>query len=80
MENLIGMTENVTEYFKVLAKDAGNWSGEPLFDGGQVEKGYLIWMKKNKLIETFSDRGDIFVSFTAKGVEFAAELGIKLNR
>lgn len=71
--------------FTDLAKDAGNWSGTPLFGGnvgGSPEsKGHLTKLKKAGLVTTCQDEDDrslSWVSFTPAGKEFAAALGVKL--
>jgi len=60
-------------------KDADNWSGTPLV-GGNVggdssDIGFLLNMKKANLIETFTDRGDVFLDFTEVGHAYFSEHG-----
>lgn len=77
--NEINLTPDSEELFFSLAGDAGNWSGQPLFDGGNKEKGNLLHLKKLDLVRTFTDEGCTFVMFTEKGVTLAATRGITIT-
>ncbi len=76
------ITEQSKQLFIDLASDAGNWSGTPMLDGnvciGQEGKGNLTQLKRAKLIKTFRDEGETWVSFTEAGQAYAKELGIDL--
>jgi len=64
-----------------LVQDAGNWSGEPMlggnFDIDEAAKGNITDLKRKKLITTYTDRGDVFVQFTASARELANSLGLQ---
>lgn len=79
MKNAI-MTPASFALFIAYAKDAGNWSGQPLV-GGNVKQdmaanGNLTDLKKAGLITTFNSDGDMWIKFTASGRAFAAQYGI----
>jgi hypothetical protein len=59
--------------FLSLAEDAPNWSGTPLVEVSEAEKGNLTQLKRAGLIRTMEDRGDIFATFTDAGKALAAE-------
>ena len=67
-------------YFIVLCEQSFDWSGQPLFQGGTVEKGYLTPLKQHGLITTNVDEGHTWVQFTAKGAEYAKAHGVSLQR
>jgi len=77
------ITDKSKALFIAYAKDAGNWSGSPLVGGNvggtQEDKGNLTQLKKADLITTFTDEGHTWIVFTAKGREYARELGIDDN-
>lgn len=64
--------------FLDLARDADNWSGTPLIDVTDAERGNLTDLKVKGLLTTFEDRGDAFAVFTDAGNALAAEHGIEL--
>ncbi len=64
--------------FVELAKSAGDWGGQPLFEGSDSERGNLTDLKKKGLVTTFEDRGDSFIIFTEAGTALAADKGISL--
>jgi hypothetical protein len=77
------ITARSLELFLDYARDAGNWGGTPLIGGnvgGSVEdNGNLTQLKKAGLITTFSDEPrDVWIDFTDKGRELAAEHGIEI--
>lgn len=68
--------------FLSIARDAGNWSGEPIV-GGNVQQtlehnGNLTQLKRAGLIKTFIDRGDVWIVFLPAGIALAAEHGIEV--
>ena len=73
------MTPKTLKLFTALAADADNWGGETLLDGnvpiGPSEKGNLTDLKKQGLIQTYSEDGDTWCIFTEAGKQLAAELG-----
>lgn len=80
----INLSENSKAFFIALMKDAGNWSGSPLFGGNvggsQESKGWLTDLKRKGLLITEQDgdnRKCQWVYFTNKGCEYAIELGLK---
>jgi hypothetical protein len=94
MKNPINISEGALALFTDLAEDAGNWSGQPLFDyaGSDLKRneGYLTQLKKLDLVSSFSETGrkDIFgttlpdivhIEFTDGGQDLAHELGIDLG-
>lgn len=63
-----------------LAKDSSNWSGTPMFQGTQKQKGNLTDLKKRGLIETWvEDDGCIFVKFKPEGISYAATIGLLIE-
>jgi hypothetical protein len=79
-------TPNITETSKQLfiayAKDACNWSGQPLVGGNvggtKEERGNLTQLKQAGLIVTFVEEGHTWLDFTEAGRKYAEELGIEL--
>jgi hypothetical protein len=79
----IDITEGSKVLFVALAKDAGNWSGTPLFGGNvgtkPADKGHLTALKKAGLVRSWADEENKrchWVAFTNAGVLFAASLGL----
>lgn len=67
------------QLFYQLVQDSFNWSGTPLFDGTQQEKGNLTDLKKKGLVTTWKEEGCLWVDFTNEGRAFAKrEFGIDL--
>jgi len=79
---------NALKLFLLYAKDAGNWSGQPMVGGNvwllgaKEDRALLTWCKRAGLLTTFTDMGDgcSFISFTDAGVALAAEHGIEVSR
>ena len=71
------LTTGSAQLFEELAKDAGNWNGNPLidFDGRPEKKGHLTDLKRKGLIETFDDNGCTFAQFTLRGIVLAVNNG-----
>lgn len=65
--------------FLDLADDAGNWSGSPLVDISNSERGNLTHLKREGLITTMESDGFVHASFTPTGAKLAAEHGIDLS-
>lgn len=67
-----------------LAKDAGNWSGQPMISPGanvattKEDRGNITQLKRAGLITTFVDRNDTFVQFTPEGKGYLLNEGIDL--
>lgn len=80
----INLTTKSIDLFVAYAEDAGNWSGTPLVGGNvggsKEDRGNLTQLKKAGLIETDYDEGCTWLYFTDMGVEYAAALGITINR
>lgn len=76
------ITERSKELFADYARDAGNWSGNPLVGGNvggsKEDRGNLTQLKQAGLLATFESDGHKWISFTDAGRAFAAELGIAL--
>lgn len=74
-----GLTPASEKLFVDLAKDSGNWSGNPMLDGNvrtnNALKGNVADLKKKGLIRTFADEGCTFVQFTDEGKALAERLG-----
>lgn len=80
MPDSTAITEQSLQLFLSFARDAPNWSGEPLVYGlGAEGRGNLTQLKRAGLLTTFDYDGDRFVQFTQAGVELAAEHGIALT-
>lgn len=80
METSTILTEGSRELFLRLAKDAENWSGEPLLPPFYpAERGNLTDLVRKGLITVFDDDGDSFASFTDSGRALAAELGVEIE-
>lgn len=66
--------------FLCYAKDAGNWSGQPLVGGnvkqGMAANGNLTDLKKAGLLTTFKSDGEAWISFTAAGKALAEQNGV----
>lgn len=74
----IEITEASLALFLTLAKDAGNWNGQPLLDITKEERGNLTQLKRAGLLVTFNDSGCDWVDFKPAGVALAASHGIKI--
>ena len=76
------ITETSKKVFMAYAKDAGNWSGQPLVGGNvggsKEERGNLTQLKKAGLIRTFRSDGMDWIQFTEAGIKYAAENGIEI--
>lgn len=75
-------TQNITPASLALflrhAQDAANWSGDAIYTGDQRDNGNLVQLKKAGLVNTFKDRGCVFLEFTTAGRELAAKHGITI--
>lgn len=77
------LTDNAILLFAHYADDAGNWNGTPLVGrdgnvsllGDKEDRGLLTHLKRAGLVTTFKQDGCQWLSFTSKGVQFAASLG-----
>lgn len=76
----MNITEASKTLFIELAKDAGNWNGNPLIDISKEQRGNLSQLKKSGLLTTFIDDRCQFVEFTNDGRSYAETLGINLYR
>ncbi len=78
--NKIDLTEASRDLFIALVKDAGNWSGMPLWGGNvggsKEDRGNLTDLKRKGLVRTQHDEGNEWVTFTDLGREFASSLGL----
>lgn len=74
------LTEASLLLFLAYARDAGNWSGNPLVGGNvggtKEQRGNLTQLKRAKLVVTFTDEGNTWLRFTERGAALAAEHGI----
>lgn len=73
------LTETSLQVLLTAARDAGNWGGEPMFQGSKEGRGNLTQLKRAKLVNTYTDRGDTFIRFTAAGIAIAADHGVTIN-
>jgi len=77
------LTDASLDLFLRFAKDAGNWSGQPLVGGNftvtRQDKGNLTDLKKHGLLTTFADDGDAWIDFTPSGKALAAQHGIVIE-
>jgi hypothetical protein len=68
--------------FLAYAKDAGNWSGQPLVGGNvggsKEDRGNLTQLKRAKLITTSEDEGNTWLRFTEAGKALALSHGITI--
>lgn len=74
----MNLTAESLTLFLDLANDAGNWSGTPLVDITNAERGNLTDLKRKGLLSTMESDGDSFAMFTAAGVALAASHGIDI--
>jgi len=76
------ITDESKRIFVAYARDSVNWAGTPLVGGnvgGSVgERGNLTQLKRAGLITTQVDEGETWISFTAKGIEYAKSLKIDI--
>jgi hypothetical protein len=83
--NVLNLPTASFDYFALLANDAGNWSGNPYFDGnvssGRSTSGYVRTLKAAGLIESQYDEDArmSFAVFTDEGIRAAALIGIDLT-
>ena len=66
--------------FLEYANDAGNWGGTPLVGGNvtmdAAAKGNLTDLKKNGLLTTFREEGEMWINFTEAGMELMRAHGV----
>ena len=76
------ITATSAKLFIDLAKDACNWSGQPMLDGNvrtdAALRGNITQLKIAGLIETIRDRNETWVDFTDQGVALAETIGISI--
>lgn len=79
----LGLPAKSLAFFRDLAEDAGNWSGNPWLNGnvaaGKSSSGMSQTLVRHGLITIGNDCGDAYAVFTPKGIEAAAKLGIDLS-
>lgn len=77
-----GLSNESLKLFLDYARDAGNWGGTPLVggnvDGSYEANGYLLHLKQAGLLTTDRDGRDVWIYFTQKGYDFAAEHGVTI--
>ena len=80
---MFSITETSKVLFLAYAKDAGNWSGQPLVGGNvggtKEDRGNITQLKKAGLLTTFASDGCAWIEFTQAGREFAQEHGITIE-
>jgi len=68
--------------FLAYAKDARNWSGQPLVGGNvggsKEDRGNLTQLKRAKLITTILDDGNTWINFTEAGKALALQHGVQV--
>lgn len=90
MSNAITRTLTQESYtlFMDLAEDALEWSGQPPVDITKEQRGNLTDLKRKGLIVTETEMLEMavggkrkleWVQFTAKGIEYAKQLGFDLS-
>lgn len=78
------ITERSEALLIKLAKDAGNWQGQPMIGAGanvattKEDRGNITQLKIAGLITTFVDREDTFVQFTALGKAYVIGKGVPM--
>jgi hypothetical protein len=81
----INITEKSKTLFLAYAKDAGNWSGNPLVGGNvhvfgdKEDRGNLTQLKRAGLLKTFVQDGLAWIEFTDLGLDYAKENGVDLD-
>jgi hypothetical protein len=79
----LGLPAGSLGFFRDLAEDAGNWGGNPWFDGnvavGRSAAGYVRRLVQAGLIESHDDDGHAYAVFTDAGIDAAGKLGIDLT-
>ena len=77
------ITKISLDLFLAYARDAGNWSGNPLVGGNvggsKEERGNLTQLKQAGLIDTFVSDGFTWISFTDAGRTFALKHGVEIK-
>lgn len=77
------ITERSLALFLEYAKDADNWSGQPLVGGNvggsKEDRGNITQLKRAGLIRTSIDEGHTWLSFTPEGKALAAQHGVDLS-
>lgn len=77
------LTDISLALFLAYARDAGNWSGQPLVGGNvggsKEDRGNLTQLKRAGYITTCTDEGCTWLSFTDLGKALAREHGIELD-
>lgn len=83
IEQSKGLSAGAETLFRAYARDAHNWSGQPLVGGNVTSNkqtdGYLTALKKAELITTFTDEGNVWIQFTEKGHALAKKMGEDLS-
>lgn len=78
--NNIVLTPASLALFLAYAKDAANWSGNPLVGGNvggsKQDAGNLTDLKKHRLLVTFESDHESWVRFTEAGIELAVKHGV----
>jgi hypothetical protein len=81
--NEIKLSDECKALFLAYAKDAGNWSNQPLVGGNvgghKSDRGYLTNLKRKGLLKTFESDGHQWVAFTKLGVEYARLNGVEMD-
>lgn len=79
----MAITDRSLKLFLDYARDAGNWSGEPLVGGNvggsKEDRGNLTQLKIEGLLTTFTSDRLQWVRFTEAGRAFAAEHGVTIR-
>ncbi len=75
---MVDITNTSLKLFIDLASRAGDWSGTPLFEGSNAERGNLTQLKITGLVTSFVDGDCTFVEFTVAGKVLVAKHGIEL--
>ena len=77
---MIKLTPTTHKYFEELCDASFDWSGTPLFEGSDVEKGYLTSLKKNGLVRSYEEDNCTWVIFEDAGYAYAAEHNLELDK
>ncbi len=83
MTATLEITEQSLKLFLAYARDAGNWSGNPLVGGNvggsKEDRGNLTQLKRAGLITTCTDGGLAWIAFTQTGKALALQHGIEVE-
>lgn len=81
--NEVNITEKSKALFLAYARDAGNWSGQPMVGGNvggtKEDRGNLTQLKQAGLLTTVNDGRCMWVNFTDAGRAYAKANGVDID-